>query len=143
MSEDEKLSFDKSIGGISGKKIMVVEDDDFLRDIIARKLSRQGCSLVYAHDGEKALEMVEREMPDIILLDILLPGINGFDLLEKFKLNPIIQHIPVILFSNLSQESDIEKGKKLKASRFLVKATVSLDEVIQQIKEVLEETKMK
>lgn len=130
-----------SSGQLAGKKIMWVEDDSFLSDIIARKLSAEKCVLVHAKDAEEALVMVEKEMPDMILLDILLPGKNGFELLESLKGNPKVKDIPVVLLSNLGQKSDIEKGKNLGAKRFLIKATLNLDEVIDQIEEVLAETK--
>lgn len=128
-------------GQLAGKKIMWVEDDSFLGDIIARKLSAEKCVLVHTKDAEEALSLVETEMPDVILLDILLPGMNGFELLEKLKSNSKLKDIPVILLSNLGQESDVEKGKSLGAERFLIKATLKLDEVIAQIAEVLAETK--
>ncbi|OGI66164.1 hypothetical protein A3A95_00410 [Candidatus Nomurabacteria bacterium RIFCSPLOWO2_01_FULL_39_18] len=138
MASDDKQ---KTIDGLSKKRVLLVEDDVFLSDIIARKLVAQGCVFLYAQDGEKALLLVEREVPDIILLDILLPGINGFDLLKKFKENPKTKDIPVIILSNLSQPSDIEKGKSLKAARFLIKATTSTDGIMLKLKEVLEEKK--
>ena len=138
MASDDKQ---KAVDGLSKKRVLLVEDDVFLSDIIARKLVAQGCVFLYAQDGEKALPLVEREVPDIILLDIMLPGINGFDLLKKFKENPKTKDIPVIILSNLSQPSDIEKGKSLKAARFLIKATTSTDGIMLKLKEVLEEKK--
>src|SRR3989344_2797587 len=140
----EAISVDSpktSSGKLVGKKIMWVEDDDFLSDIIARKLATEKCILVHAKDAEKGLTLVETEMPDVILLDILLPGINGFEFLEKLKANAKVKDIPVILLSNLGQASDVEKGKQLGANRFLIKATLKLDEIIDQIGEVLAETK--
>ncbi len=130
-----------SSGQLAGKKIMWVEDDTFLSDIIARKLVAEKCVLVHTKDAEEALSLVETEMPDVILLDILLPGMNGFELLEKLKSNPKLKDIPIILLTNLGQESDVEKGKRLGANRFLIKATLKLDEVIGQIEEVIAETK--
>jgi len=130
-----------SAGKLVGKKIMWVEDDSFLSDIIARKLSTEKCTLVHAKDAESALSQIETEMPDIILLDILLPGINGYELLEKIKAIPKVKDIPVILLSNLGQESDMEKGKSLGAQRFLVKASLTLDEIIDNMSEVLAESK--
>lgn len=124
---------------LAGKKIMWVEDNDFLSDIINHKLGSQGCVLVHAADGKEALEMVEKEMPDLILLDILLPDINGFEILQKIKDNPQTEHIPIILLSNLGQPSDVDTGKNLKAARFLIKATVTLDEIIEEIQAVLKE----
>ena len=120
---------------------MWVEDDKFLSDIIARKLSLQGCALVHATEGEEALKLLQSENPDLILLDILLSGIDGFEILKRIKENPKTKHIPVILLSNLGQKSDVDKGKALGAARFLIKATVTLDEIVEEIKRVLKESK--
>lgn len=127
--------------GLSGKKIMWVEDDKFLSDIIARKLSMQGCALVHATEGEEALKLLEKESPDLVLLDILLSGIDGFEILRRIKNNAKTKHTPIILLSNLGQKEDLEKGKALGAARFLIKATVTLDEIVEEIKTVLKETK--
>jgi len=124
---------------LTGKKIMWVEDDKFLSDIIARKLSTQGCALVHATEGETALKLLEKENPDLILLDILLSGIDGFEILKRIKATPAHKNTPVILLSNLGQKSDVDKGKTLGAARFLIKATVTLDEIIEEIKSVLKE----
>ncbi len=126
---------------LKGKKIMWVEDDKFLSDIIARKLSTLGCQLVHATEGKEALALAEKEMPDVILLDILLSGIDGFEILKRLKENPNTKHIPALMLSNLGQREDIEKGKKLGAARFMIKATVTLDEIVSEIKAVLAETK--
>ncbi|MSR71173.1 MAG: response regulator [Candidatus Taylorbacteria bacterium] len=124
-------------GGLNGKKIMWVEDDKFLSDIAMRKLSTQNCTLVHVTTGEEALGRIESDMPDIVVLDLLLPGMTGFQILQSIKSNPKIKHIPVILLSNLGQESDVEKGETLGAVRFLIKATVTLDEIVREIKKVL------
>jgi DNA-binding response OmpR family regulator len=126
---------------LEGKKIMWVEDDSFLSDIIARKLAAEKCTLLYAKDTNQAVAILDKDMPDIILLDVLLPGVNGFEFLEKLKSDPKTKDIPVIMLSNLSQDSDVEKGKKLGAARFLIKATIQLDEVIEVIGELLSESK--
>lgn len=133
----------QSPAGLAGKKIMWVEDDKFLSDIIARKLSTQGCILFHATEGEEALRMLQKERPDLVLLDILLSGIDGFEILERIKSNEGTKHTPVILLSNLGQKADIEKGRTLGAARFLVKATVTLDEIIEEIKTVLKEVSRK
>jgi len=138
---DTDQEIPSSSGKLAGKKVMWVEDDAFLSEIIARKLATEKCSLIYANNAEKALSLLESEVPDIILLDILLPGMDGYDLLEKIKSNPKFKDIPVMILSNLGQESDREKGKKLGASRFLVKATMQLDEIIREIESVLKESK--
>ncbi len=129
---------DAHLPRLLGKKIMWVEDDAFLNDLIARKLKTEGCALVHASEGESALRQAEQEMPDLILLDILLSGMDGFEILRKLKENPKIKGIPVVLLSNLGQQSDIDKAMQLGAEHFLIKATVTLDEVIAEIQHVLE-----
>ncbi len=128
-------------GPLVGKKIMWVEDDQFLSDLISRKLSKQGCKLFYAPTGEDVLKLLEKETPDILLLDILLPGINGFDVFEKMKIIDRLKNVPVIVLSNFSQQSQLDRGKQLGAARFLVKATIVLDDLVKEIAAVLEETK--
>ncbi|MSU55629.1 MAG: response regulator [Candidatus Taylorbacteria bacterium] len=122
---------------LEGKKILWVEDDKFLSDIIARKLSREKCILFHVTEGEEALKLAEKENFDIAILDILLPGINGFEILSRLKANPKTRGVPVILLSNLGQKDDIDKGQTLGATRFLVKAMVTLDEIISEIKSVI------
>lgn len=122
---------------LSGKKIMWVEDDKFLSDLISRKLSSVDCVMLHSTNGEDALALLEKETPDIILLDILLPGMNGFEVLEKLKANQKTRNVPVILLSNLGQQGDIEKAEKLGAKKFLIKATVTLDEILAEIKKAL------
>jgi len=122
---------------LEGKKIMWVEDDQFLNDIIARKLSSTKCTFFHASEGEEALSIISREIPDIVMLDIILSGIDGFEILRRIKSDPKMKHIPVILLSNLGQKSDIERGKSLGAVLFMVKATVTPDEIIEKMKEVM------
>ncbi len=139
-TKDSSESSNNSRLSLENRKIMWVEDDSFLSDIIARKLSTEKCVLLHAKDGETALSLLTTEKPDVILLDVLLPGMNGFELLEKIKNDPKVKDIPVIMLSNLGQDSDVEKGKNLGAKIFLVKATLTLDEVIDEIKVVIEES---
>ena len=122
---------------LEGKKIVWVEDDQFLNDIISRKLSMVKCIFFHTNEGEEALKIISKEIPDIIMLDIILSGMDGFEILRRIKTDPKIKHIPVILLSNLGQKSDIEKGQSLGAERFLIKATVTPNEIIDQIREVI------
>lgn len=119
------------------RKILWVEDDVFLSGLIGQRFGGLGAILFGANNGKQALEIAKIEKPDIILLDILLPGIGGFEILKNLKEDPETKNIPVIILSNLSQKSDIEKGKELGAVSFLVKATVNLDEIVQEVKKVL------
>jgi len=124
---------------LEGKKIMWVEDDKFLNDIISRKLTSTKCVFFHSTNGEESLQMISEKMPDIILLDIILPGMDGFEILKKIKSDKKIKHIPVIMLSNLGQQSNNKKAKSLGAARFLVKATVTLDDILEEIKEVISE----
>ncbi len=125
---------------LRGKKILWVEDDQFLNDIIALKLSMAKCVFFHASEGEEALKIINNEMPDLIMLDIILSGMDGFEILRRIKADSKTKHIPVIILSNLGQSADFQKGKDLGAVRFLVKATVTPNEIIDQIKEVIMET---
>lgn len=130
----------KNTVNLDGKKVMWIEDDQFLNDIIAHKLSKTTFAFFHAAEGEEALRIISQEVPDIIMLDIILSGMDGFEILRRIKADDKVKHIPVILLSNLGQQSDLDKGKDLGALRFLVKATVTPDEIIDQIREVLTET---
>ena len=132
-----KISASKAGGLLIGKTIMWVEDDQFLSDLISRKLSSQGCKLLYAKTGEDGLKILETEKPDVIILDLLLPGIGGFDVLEKIKSDARIKSVPVVILSNYSQNNEEERAKKLGATKFLVKASIVLDDLVKELSEVV------
>jgi len=122
---------------LASKKIMWVEDDQFLSDLIARKLTQQKCKLLFSRTGEEALVVLKNDQPDLILLDLLLPGISGFEVLETIKKDPNLKNIPVIILSNFTQNNEMEKSKVLGADRFLTKATVVLDDIVREIQTLL------
>lgn len=124
-------------GSLAGKKVLWVEDDSFLGDILAAKLTTEKCSLLYAKDGEAALKLIETNTPDIVLLDLVLPGISGFDVLEQLKKNDKTKNIPVIILSNLAQESDLERAKKLGAFKHFIKASIDPINIIREISSTL------
>jgi len=121
----------------SSKKILWVEDDKFLSSILFKKFESSGHKVLKASDGTEALKILETEVPDIIVLDILLPGMNGFDLLQQIKTQEKLRSIPVIMLSNLNKSSDVEKAKTLGAQKFMVKAAVSLDEIVREVDSLL------
>ena len=116
------------------KKILIIEDDKFLRDLIVQKLQREGFETVEAVDGEKGLKKIKDEKPHLVLLDLILPGIDGFEVLAKTKEDPILAEIPVIILSNLGQKDDIERGLKLGAVDYLIKAHFTPGEIIEKVK---------
>lgn len=119
------------------KKILIVEDDKFLRDLISQKLLKAGYDITEAIDGEKGIEGVKKEKPDLVLLDLILPGVDGFEVLSQIKADPILAQIPVIILSNLGQKEDVERGLKLGAVDYLIKAHFTPEEIIQKVKAVL------
>lgn len=120
------------------KNILIIEDDAFLRDLIQKKLSSAEFITSEAIDGESGIKKIKEENPDLILLDLLLPNIDGFEVLEKIKKDPAISNIPVIILSNLGQKEDIEKGMALGAVDYLIKAQFTPDEIIIKVREVFE-----
>ncbi len=118
------------------KKILIIEDDKFLRELIGQKLLKEGYDIVEAVDGEKGIKSVKDEKPDLVLLDLILPGIDGFEVLTKIKEDTEIAQIPVIILSNLGQKDDIEKGLKMGAADYLIKAHFTPGEIIDKIKVV-------
>ena len=119
------------------KSILLVEDDPFLIDIFATKFKEAGFKVLVAEDGEEALRKIQEEKPDLLLLDIVLPHIDGWEMLEKIK-NQNLKGFKIVVLSNLGQKDDIEKGIKLGADRYLVKAHLTPSEVVREIKTILE-----
>lgn len=119
------------------KKILVVEDDKFLRELISKKLSNEGFSIVEAIDGEDGVKKIKEEKPDLILLDLILPNIDGFEVLAKAKADPSTSGIPVVILSNLGQDEEVQRGLKLGAVDYLIKAYFTPAEIIEKVKAVL------
>ncbi|MCP6719274.1 MAG: response regulator [Patescibacteria group bacterium] len=119
------------------KKILIVEDDKFLRELISRKLNDEGFEVLEAVDGEEGIKKIKEEKPDLILLDLILPSIDGFEVLSRMKEDPSLSSIPVIILSNLGQKEEVEKGLKLGATDYLIKAHFTPREIIEKIKNVL------
>ena len=121
------------------KKILVVEDDKFLRDLCVKKLSQTGYNVDFSGDGVGGLEKIIKDKPDLVLLDIILPGLEGFEVLERVRSNKNkkIAQTPIIVLSNLGQESDVKKALKLGANDYLIKAHFTIDDIIDKIKKII------
>ncbi|MDP4007124.1 MAG: response regulator [bacterium] len=118
-------------------KILIVEDDKFLRELIMQKVSKEGYEVVGAVDGEEGMKMAKTEQPGLILLDLILPTVDGFDVLRQLKEEASTKNIPVIILSNLGQKEDVEKGKQLGAEDYIVKAHFTPAEIVEKIKSVM------
>ncbi len=119
------------------KKILLIEDDIDLQQTMAEYLSREAFDVVSAMDGQAGLEMVQPEMPDAILLDVILPKMDGFKVLEAVKSNEKTKNIPVILLTNLESMEDIQRAFEKGAMAYLVKADFRLEDVVKKLKEIL------
>ena len=123
---------------LDAKKVLIIEDDQFLRDLIVRKLEDEGFVTLQAIDGEEGLRVFREKKPDLVLLDLILPGIDGFEVLRQAKEDRSISHTPVLILSNLGQRDDIERGIKLGAKDYLIKAHFTPGEIVEKVKEAME-----
>ena len=121
------------------KKILFVEDESALQKTFGEVLKQEGYEMTSALDGETGLRLAKQIKPDLILLDLILPKLHGFDVLKKLKEIPDTKEIPVIVLTNLERAEDIEKALEFGATTYLVKENYSLDEVMEKIKKVLYE----
>ncbi len=116
------------------KKILIVEDDSFVMDIYHTKLSQEGYEIIEAHNGVEAMEKLKEIKPDMILLDIVMPYMDGMEVLKKVKADEKLKSIPVILLTNLSQKEEITEGLGLGANDYLIKSHFTPSEVLEKIK---------
>jgi len=113
-----------------GKKVLVAEDDSFLVKAYETSLSGAGFSVEIAHDGIEAIKSLKKDLPDIVLLDLVMPRMDGFDVLEEMQKKPEWKKIPIVVLSNLGQESDRDRSLKLGAVEYIVKSDFSLQEIV-------------
>jgi DNA-binding response OmpR family regulator len=122
-------------------KILIIEDDRFLIKLYSSKLRREGFEVMEAVSGEEGLSKVLREKPDLVLLDLVLSQKSGFEILSEIKMNPETKSIPVIVLTNLGQESDIKRGFSLGAAAYLIKTDFSINQLPEIVKENLVKSK--
>jgi len=120
------------------QKILLIEDDPFIYEMYTTKFERAGYGVEVASTGKEALELLKELRPDIVLLDILIPEMDGFEVLAAIRKNPSLKDIPVVMLTNLGQKEDIERGEKLGARAYIVKAHFTPQEVVNKVKSILE-----
>lgn len=120
--------------------ILLVEDDSNLREIYGARLEAEGFHIVSASDGEEALAASVREKPDLIISDVMMPKISGFDMLDILRSTPETKNVKVIMMTALGQEEDRQRGEALGADRYLVKSQVTLEDVVNLVHELLGES---
>jgi two-component system, OmpR family, alkaline phosphatase synthesis response regulator PhoP len=119
------------------KKILFVEDESALQKTFGEVLMQEGYQVISAMDGEEGLRLAQTEKPDLILLDLVLPKLHGFEVLKKLKEDSSTEDIPVIVLTNLESTGDVEKAVELGATTYLVKANYDLEDVLKKVKDAL------
>jgi CheY-like chemotaxis protein len=124
-------------------KIFFVDDDSMMRDVFEKTFRLYGHEILFARDGKQFLTdiLALEQKPDLILLDMMMPTTNGFEVLEEIKKNETIKDIPVICFSNLAESADAEKAKKLGAADYIIKSEYPPKQVVDKIEEVIKNSK--
>ena len=121
------------------KKILFIEDESALQKTFGDILKNKGYEVIKALDGESGLRSAKEERPDLILLDLILPRMDGFNVLKGLKASEETKNIPVIILTNLEETEDIQKALELGATTYLVKSSYTLEEVVKKIEKALEE----
>lgn len=119
------------------KRIMVVEDEEALQRVLVEWLRGEGYEALGATTGAEALDLIPRELPDLILLDIILPEVNGFEVMIKLRSDPVLSKIPIIVLTNLGDEEDRKRALELGAKNYLVKAEYDFESMRKIISETL------
>lgn len=117
--------------------ILLVEDDTMLHEMYTQKFTKEGYTVLSAYNGLEGIKMAEEHKPAIVLLDIIMPKMDGFVALKKLKKNDATKDIPVLLLTNLGQEEDIRKGKELGAADYFIKANHTPQEIVNKVKELI------
>ena len=120
-----------------GRRVLLAEDDRFLRKAAETTLKRQGYAVLATADGEEALRVARTDAPDLILLDLIMPKLNGFDVLRALKGDAATADIPVIILSNLGQDKDVQQAMEAGAAAYFVKADLSLQALVRHVEDAL------
>jgi two-component system phosphate regulon response regulator PhoB/two-component system alkaline phosphatase synthesis response regulator PhoP len=118
-------------------KVFIAEDDVFIGSLLVKRFQSVGAIVSTSNTGDTAMAVIKKEMPSVVLLDILLPGADGFQVLQQLKADPSTKNIPVIMLSNMGDKNNIDKAKKYGATTFLIKATMSIDEIVSEVAKLL------
>ena len=123
---------------MDSRSILIVEDDRFLSSLIKARLEKDGLLTTQAFNGEEAIDLLRKDKPNLIVLDLVMPKVSGFEVLEAISISPQLNKIPVIILSNLAQDSDIQKAKSLGAIEYFVKVRVSIDDLVDKVRTIMQ-----
>lgn len=119
-------------------KVLIADDEEVLRRMYLTKFQSSGFEAIGAKDGDEAFKLIQENKPDVALLDVIMPQLDGFSVLKKIKEDNVLKNIKVILLTSLAQDSDIEEGKKLGAIDYLVKTSLTPTEVVEKVKKIIQ-----
>lgn len=137
MADDKDKKSNSKPAGKFNSKILLVEDDKMLADMYITKFSKEGLQVMRAEDGAKGLEIAKKERPDLVLLDIIMPKLDGFAVLRELRKDPSMSNTHVLLLTNLGQSEDVNKGKELGADDYFIKANHTPAEIVEKVKYML------
>ncbi|KKU47627.1 hypothetical protein A3H10_04310 [Candidatus Uhrbacteria bacterium RIFCSPLOWO2_12_FULL_46_10] len=120
-------------------KVLIVEDDSMILDMYVHKFEQEGFMVFQLERGDNVIELVEKEQPNIILLDVIMPGLDGFSVLQALKVNDKTSKIPVIILTNLGQDEDRTKGLTMGAIGYIVKSNMTPGDVVRKVREFLKQ----
>jgi two-component system, OmpR family, alkaline phosphatase synthesis response regulator PhoP len=123
------------------KKVLIAEDDNFLSEVYVTKLVSEGFDVLLAQDGEEALKIAKKEIPDTLLLDIFMPAMNGIEVLKKVKTIPALAKVNILVLTNANEKEFLDQARKLGVRDYLIKSHFTPDEVVEKIKQILKKTK--
>ncbi len=116
------------------KKVLIVEDEDLIMDLLKKKLLQENYDVLTAHDGEEGLKVLRETKPDVVLLDIIMPKKNGYEVMEEMSKDPELKKIPIIIISNSGQPVELDKAKELGAKDWLIKTEFDPQEVVEKVR---------
>jgi len=119
------------------KKILILEDEEIILDLLSKKLSGQGYEVKTARNGKEGMLMMEKEIPDLVLTDVIMPEKNGFDVISEMKQSETLKNVPVIIISNSGQPVEIDKAKELGVSDWVIKTEFDPNEIISKVNNIL------
>ncbi|MEK7165486.1 MAG: response regulator [Patescibacteria group bacterium] len=121
-------------------KILFIEDDPLIVKIYTTRLTADGYTVLSAENGEEGLLIAEKEIPDLVVLDVMMPKIDGFGVLAKLRTHELMKTKPILIYSNLAQEDEIKRATEMGATEFIVKANLSPTEMVNKIKQYLQKS---
>ncbi len=122
---------------MSMAKILLVEDDIFLSSLLGNRLKKEGFEVLNVKSGSEVVKALKSFVPDLVLLDLILPGKSGFEVMEDIKADPQAPKVPVVIISNLGQDTDLARGKELGAADYVIKARTTIDDMVKKVKDFL------